>query len=195
MRARDLRDIIDVLVLPSLERALEELEPKRGSRAHAATQLRGVVVQPEADRFNRMRAAEKEAASTTRPLDLQRTDTPAAAVNTAVTTEMQPSEASTEENRNAHDFSFEFKLGNHLCRCGAAENGSDATRWCPLKEQPGFHEVSLGGSPSHGHDFSFGRGICNDTEVGKCRCGAVEDSEAASQNCGLPVSMTGTADG
>ncbi len=67
MRARDLRDIIDVLVLPSLERALEELEPKGGSRArarilvsHAAEQLRGIVVQPEADRFNRMRDEEKE---------------------------------------------------------------------------------------------------------------------------------------
>ena len=51
MRARELRDVVEVLILPSLERAIEELTKKNGSRrkarllvAQALEQLRGVTV-------------------------------------------------------------------------------------------------------------------------------------------------------
>ena len=35
MRARELRDVVEVLILPSLERAIEELTKKNGSRRKA----------------------------------------------------------------------------------------------------------------------------------------------------------------
>ena len=55
MRARETRDVIEVAVLPSLERALVELEGKSGSRRkarilvdQAVQQLRGVVAKDQA---------------------------------------------------------------------------------------------------------------------------------------------------
>ncbi len=57
MRARELRDVVEVLILPSLERAIEELTKKKGSRrrarllvAQSVQQLRDMTVsakQPE----------------------------------------------------------------------------------------------------------------------------------------------------
>ncbi len=52
MRARELRDVIEVLIVPSLDRAVKELVEKRGSRRKARLlvqqsldQLRGMMEQ------------------------------------------------------------------------------------------------------------------------------------------------------
>ncbi len=134
VRARDLRDIIDVLVLPSLERALEELEPKGGSRArarilvrHAAEQLRGIVVQPEADRFNRMRQQERQEAGVHRQTDLD-----------------------CDADPHGHDFTFVRDLVDPAdasagyvgkCRCGAYEGSEKASVGCGLSESFGNAET------------------------------------------------------
>ena len=53
MRARELRDVIEVLIVPSLDRAVRELVDKRGSRRKARLlvqqsldQLRGMMAEP-----------------------------------------------------------------------------------------------------------------------------------------------------
>jgi len=54
VRAREIRDVVEILVLPSLTRALDELTKKKGSRRVArllvkqsVDQLRGMVREPE----------------------------------------------------------------------------------------------------------------------------------------------------
>ncbi len=49
MRARELRDVIEVLIVPSLDLALEELNQKRGSRRRAR-----MLVQQSVDQLRKM---------------------------------------------------------------------------------------------------------------------------------------------
>lgn len=55
MRARELRDVIEVLILPSLERALNELNKPRGSRRRAR-----LLVQQSVDQLFGMMVVDKK---------------------------------------------------------------------------------------------------------------------------------------
>ena len=55
MRARELRDVIEVLIVPSLERALNELSDRRGSRRKAR-----LLVQQSVDQLFGMMVVDKK---------------------------------------------------------------------------------------------------------------------------------------
>ncbi len=62
MRARELRDVVEVLILPSLERALNELNQRRGSRRKAR-----LLVQQSVDQLYGMMVVDKRVERTTAP--------------------------------------------------------------------------------------------------------------------------------
>lgn len=118
MRARDFRDVVEVLIIPSLERALDELTGKRGSRRKAR-----LLVQQSVDQLFGMMVVDKK-------------PEPASGIDCD---RMPPAPPADVQHDFSHDQTTE---GFGICRCGIVEDSEESARSCTA--EPADAGVTVG---------------------------------------------------
>ena len=176
MKALEMQDVLDVLVVPGLGRALDELTKKNGSKRRAR-----ILVAQSLDQLRKMMPP------------------PAASVVAAAYGAVQESLTKTvlgptEPDPHGHDFGLgKTAEGYGVCRCGAVENTDAAIQPCTWGSvvQHDFSDVEGAAADTVpnllGHDFSHDETLANDDGtgdgIGICRCGAVKNTNEAGQPC------------
>jgi hypothetical protein len=155
MRARDLRDVVKVLIIPSLERALKELYGKGGSRRTAR-----LLVQQSVDQLYGMMVVDK-------------TPEPAATPARGITDDFElTNPAAGAEHDFSHDQTTE---GFGICRCGVVDDSEASAKACTAGPADSY------GNPAVGANHEFVEKPEGPMRCG--RCGALDGSPSAALPC------------